>query len=187
MKTKILSPQKVMLVAIVIICTAGCKKDNINQAAVQPADQFASASSEDMSAVNRLRKLAGSYTDDGTRTLYIGDASDSVVNSVIGLKAYSPKTIVPCSTCVSHTAMLFDYADLGFLGYQYIITFKPGQKDFDLDPNDVMTANILPGSWIVYEKSFDTSTRQFHFKTGYANLYSGYDRITDETLVWQSK
>ena len=44
-----------------------------------------------------------------------------------------------------------------------------------------------PRSWVLYEKSFNPIMSQFHFKTKYANASSGYDRIVDETLTWQSK
>ena len=181
--------------SVVVVCTAlfsgavlnGCKKEEVVIANQNDAGKN-SVFSENTSGDAAINKLTGYYSVTGTRTLYIGSASDSVVNLVIDLAPYSPKII----TSADARTLLCDYADLGYsggfpLGYQYVITFYPRKKTFNVEPNEIMSSSIAPGSWLVYEKNLNPISRRFHFKTKYANSSSGYVRITDETLTWMSK
>ena len=165
----------------------GCKKEGT---VITPANSVNERSdiAGDICRGATISRLTGWYNATGTRTLFIGAASDSAINLVIDLAPYSPKEM----TSLDARSLVCDYADLGYggpfqLGYQYIIRFYPRKNTFDVQPNEIMASLIVPGSWVVYEKSFNPIMRQFHFKTKYANASSGYDRIVDETLTWQSK
>jgi hypothetical protein len=175
-----------LLLTVILFSIISCKKESIITANQQQS--VSTSSADNIHKTDLINLLVGSYSVAGTRTLYIGDASDSVVNLVIDLSVYSPKTV----TSLNATTLLCDYADLGYaggipLGWQYVITFYPAKKSFDVQPNDIMASQIIPGTWMVYNKKYNPIKRQFYFKTAYSNGSSGYDRITEETLTWQSK
>jgi len=74
------------------------------------------------------------------------------------------------------------HADLGASGWQYITKYDPNIKDWTVQPNDIMAAGIIPGTFKMPAKQFYKYKRKFYLMTFYTNT-AGSDRVVEETLV----
>jgi len=127
--------------------------------------------------------VSGRYKVTGTRTNYIGKASDGNVETIVDLSVLPVKT----TTTTSYENLSIDYSDLGIAGWKYLIYYDPADKVVTIVPNSVMANDATgykAGSFVVEVQDFDAVNRILHFKTRYTNE-AGNERVVDEYLTAQ--
>ncbi len=119
--------------------------------------------------------LAGIYNSTVIKTLYTGDAADSVVNERDTFSLI--KNIVP--ELKIDTSKL-DYADLGSNGWQYNLSISRGNI-FTVTPNVTILNSIQAGSFTVLSSIYNSTDKNIYVKSSYKNS-NGDERIIEESL-----
>jgi len=122
--------------------------------------------------------FAGIYSSSGTKTIYIGDAADNKIDTTISFSLV--KSLIP----ITPTTAGIDYADLGSIGWKYIIGISPEDSSFFVAPNNIILNSVQPGSFKVLSANFNPDTKTIKIKSSYKNL-SGDERIIEESLTLQ--
>jgi hypothetical protein len=129
--------------------------------------------------------LAGNYKVSGTRYNYTGTASWNGVFPVpAGYTATTDLANTKLGSPVDSKTLQFDMANLGSLGYQYLLTYDPST------PNNI-TVNFNQAFLDADSKinvavhTYDPATKTIHIVVHYNNnsTGTGNDRIIDETFV----
>lgn len=123
-------------------------------------------------------KLSGIFNAAGTKTMYNGNAADSIINSIDTFSL--TKNLVPADS----TRSLLDYADLGSNGWKYYLSFfsGTGAPAFTVEANEVILKSVQPGSFKILSSLYDSTTKNIHIKSSYKNT-SGNERIVEESLM----
>lgn len=170
------------LFVFTVIVAFGCKKETTNL----PTDKNVSLSSQSNQMVSAIvnppiNYFTGVYHRFGTRTLYLGSVSGGIVSAVYDFSQTNYYDYEILSASGDKSLSGAGYADYASVGWQYIITLSNNFKTVTVQPNDVMSAGILSGSFITDVASYDATNHTFHFITEYTNV-SGNGRKTDETI-----
>jgi hypothetical protein len=120
--------------------------------------------------------LSGVYTSKLSRYMYTGDTATGTLNSI------DTSTVIKSLTPTTGGVSELDYADLGPNGWKYELSFAPDGGGLLVEPNPVILASVMDGSFHIIAASFDPSTKNIYIRSSYKNS-SGNERIVEESLT----
>jgi hypothetical protein len=143
------------------IVFASCSKE-VTRSNVQNEASVSSVQSPALiSDSAAIKFFKGSFSCRGSRTDYRGSVTDTT--ATISLDYFLEKKFTPAA----QNRLLLNYADGGLSskGWKYVVTIDKRTGNISLAPNDIMAAEIIPGSFNVVYVAFDKYNRTFNFLT----------------------
>lgn len=156
------------LITILFGNMVSCKKEAVQNSTVSTSETTTLTGSDSIfRALNFLP--IGTYSTRGSRTVYDGQANKNGDNIKVIMDFFVNKKIVPAAD-KKHLTCLFGYGYYMDKGWKYIIGYDFKNKQLTLEPNDVMAAEIEPGSFEVLYAAYDASSKSFVFQTRFTAL-----------------
>ncbi|MBG9374724.1 hypothetical protein I5907_00630 [Panacibacter sp. DH6] len=152
----------IVLTLTVTVIFIGCSKEIGSKKEADTAlTASQSVASELVSDTAVVKFFRSTFSSRGSRTDFRNEVSDTT--AIISLDYVIEKKFIPAG----RNKVLLNYADGGLTnkGWKYELTIDPKTGNLTLAPNDVMAAQIVPGSFKVLTVTFDRYTSTFNFFT----------------------
>jgi len=160
--------KSLVLITILFGSIVSCKKEAVQNSPVTTSETSALTGSDSVLwALNALP--IGTYAGKGSRTVYDGQANKNGDNIKVIMDFFVSKKIVPTAD-KKHLSCPFGYGFYVDKGWKYIIGYDFKKKQLTLAPNDVMAAEIVPGSFEALYAAYDASSKSFVFQTRFIAL-----------------
>ncbi len=163
-----------VLVTMLSGSIVSCKKEAVQNSTVTTSETSTALTGSDsiLRAINVLP--TGQYSTRGSKTVYDGEANKDGSNIKVIIDFFATKKIVPAAD-KRHLTCPFGYGYYTDKGWKYIIGYDFKRRQLTLAPNDVMAAEIEPGSFETLYAAYDASSKSFVFQTRFIALEDNGD------------
>lgn len=162
--------KKILYPFLIAVSFIGCTKESVkNNTAISNTDSTNITGADAVIEAIGPRDILGDYNCRGSRTIFNGQANDAGDNIRLILDYFAVKqmTVAP-----DKQHLLLPYGEPNYMskGWKYVIGYNFTQKHITVEPNDVMKAAIVPGSFESLYAAYSPRYKSWTFRTRFTAL-----------------